>query len=159
MEKDERNVTPHYTKHDGMSIDMYPLDEAPTKKLLRGRALLNDEKREMTFVQNAPRGPRSVEVGRTLHRRYVCRPDGEYTVTVHFAADEGNIREQLLSEIRSMVTAVQDHFKNAEAKRKKEFLQAQKSAGEAIKRISASFDKVSDAMQKTMHKVLEGGEK
>lgn len=128
MKNDERNDTPHYTKHDGMSIDMYTLDEVPTKKLLRGRALLNDEKREMTFVQNAPRGPRSVEVGRTLHSRYVCRPDGEYTVTVHFAADEGNIREQLLSETRSMVTAVQEHFKNAEAKRKKEIRLSEKEA-------------------------------
>ena len=113
-----KRTTPHYTKHDNMSIDMYTLDEAPTKKLLRGRALLNDEKREMTFVQNTPRGPRSVEVGRTLHSRYVCRPDGEYTVTVHFAANEGNIREQLLSETRTMVTAVQEHYKGAEAKRK-----------------------------------------
>lgn len=118
MEENKQNMTPHYTKHDNMSIDMYTLDEAPTKKLLRGRALLNDEKREMMFVQNTPRGPRSVEVGRTLHSRYVCRPDGEYTVTVHFAANEVNIREQLLSETRTMVTAVQEHYKGAEAKRK-----------------------------------------
>lgn len=73
METNEKKVavTPRYSKHENMSIDMYTLDEEPTKKLLRGRALLNDEKREMTFVQNTPRGPRSTEVGRTLHSRYV----------------------------------------------------------------------------------------
>lgn len=155
MEENKQPMTPHYTKHDNMSIDMYTLDEAPTKKLLRGRALLNDEKREMTFVQNTPRGPRSVEVGRTLHSRYVCRPDGEYTVTVHFAANEGNIREQLLSETRTMVTAVQEHFKGAEAKRKKELLEAGKKIGEWHKKAGESFDKTS----KKMHELLEGGEK
>ena len=155
MEENKQTTTPHYTKHDNMSIDMYTLDEAPTKKLLRGRALLNDEKREMTFVQNTPRGPRSVEVGRTLHSRYVCRPDGEYTVTVHFAANEGNIREQLLSETRTMVTAVQDHYKVAEAKRKKELLEAGNRLIELNKRNAASYEKTS----KRMHELLEGGEK
>ena len=124
-------------------------------RLLRGRALMNPEKKEFAFVQNTPRGPRSVEVGRTLHSRYVCRPDGEYTVTVHFAANEGNIREQLLSETRTMVSAVQEHYKTAEAKRKKELLEAGKKAIEAEKRIGASCEKVS----KKMHELLEGGEK
>ena len=156
METNEKKVaiTPRYTKHENMSIDMYTLDEEPTKKLLRGRALLNDEKREMTFVQNTPRGPRSVEVGRTPHSRFVCRPDGEYTVTVHFAANEGNIREQLLSETRTIVSAVQEHYKGAEAKRKKELLEAGKKAIEAEKRIAASYEKSS----KKMHELLEGGE-
>lgn len=155
MEDNKQNATPHYTKHYNMSIDMYTLDEAPTKKLLRGRALLNDEKREMTFVQNTPRGPRSVEVGRTLHSRYVCRPDGEYTVTVHFAANEFNIREQLLSETRTMVTAVQEHYKVVEAQRKRGLLEAGKKAIEAENRIAASYEKTS----KRMHELLEGGEK
>lgn len=109
---------PHYKNLRDMSVDMYTLEEDPALRLLRGRALLNPEKKEFAFVQNTPRGPRSVEVGRTPHSRYVCRPDGEYTVTVHFAATEGNIREQLLAETRTIVTAVQEHYKSAEAKRK-----------------------------------------
>ena len=157
METNEKKValTPRYTKHENMSIDMYTLDEEPKNKLLRGRALLNDEKREMTFVQNTPRGPRSTEVGRTLHSRFVCRPDGEYTVTVHFAADEGNIREQLLSETRTIVSAVQEHYKGAKAKRKKEFREAEKKAIEAEKRLGEGYDSYS----KILHSITEGGEK
>lgn len=117
--EEKKDGAVHYTRHEGMSVDMYTLTEESSMKIMRGRALLNDEKGEVTFVQNTPRGPRSVEVGRTPHSRFVCRPDGEYTVTVHFAANERNIREQLLWETRTIVTAVQEHHKSAEAKRKR----------------------------------------
>lgn len=116
----EQALRPHYTNMPGMSVDMYTVDADPENKLLRGRALLNPQKKEFAFVQNTPRGPRSVEVGRTLHSRYVCRPDGDYTVTVRFGADEKNIREQLLAETRQIVSSVQEHFKLAVARRKKE---------------------------------------
>ena len=111
---------PHYKNMPNMSVDMYTVDADPENKLLRGRALLNPHKKEFAFVQNTPRGPRSVEVGRTLHSRYVCRPDGDYTVTIRFGADEKNIREQLLAETRQIVSSVQEHFKVAVAQRKKE---------------------------------------
>lgn len=118
--KNKQAFRPHFTNMAGMSVDMYTVDADPENKLLRGRALLNPQKKEFAFVQNTPRGPRSVEVGRTLHSRYVCRPDGGYTVTVRFVAEEKNIREQLLAETRQMVSSVQEHFKVAEAQRKKE---------------------------------------
>ena len=118
--KNEQAFRPHYKNMPDMSVDMYTVDADPENKLLRGRALLNPQKKEFAFVQNTPRGPRSVEVGRTLHSRYVCRPDGGYTVTVRFGAEEKNIREQLLAETRQMVSSVQEHFKVAEAQRKKE---------------------------------------
>ena len=118
--KNEQAFRPHYKNMPNMSVDMYTVDAAPENKLLRGRALLNPHKKEFAFVQNTPRGPRSVEVGRTLHSRFVCRPDGGYTVTVRFGAEEKNIREQLLAETRQIVTSVQEHFKVAEAQRKKE---------------------------------------
>lgn len=118
--KNEQALSPHYTNMTNMSVDMYTVDAAPENKLLRGRALLNPHKKEFAFVQNTPRGPRSVEVGRTLHSRYVCRPDGDYTVTIRFGAGEKNIREQLLAETRQIVSSVQEHFKVAEARRKKE---------------------------------------
>lgn len=118
--KNKQAFRPHFTNMPDMSVDMYTVDADPENKLLRGRALLNPQKKEFAFVQNTPRGPRSVEVGRTLHSRYVCRPDGGYTVTVRFGAEEKNIREQLLAETRQMVSSVQEHFKFAEAQRKKE---------------------------------------
>lgn len=118
--KNEQAFRPHYKNMPDMSVDMYTVDADPENKLLRGRALLNPQKKEFAFVQNTPRGPRSVEVGRTLHSRYVCRPDGGYTVTVRFGAEEKNIREQLLAETRQMVSSVLEHFKVAEAQRKKE---------------------------------------
>lgn len=118
--KNQQPFRPHFTTMPDMSVDMYTVDAAPENKLLRGRALLNPQKKQFAFVQNTPRGPRSVEVGRTLHSRYVCRPDGDYTVTVRFGAQEKNIREQLLAETRQIVSSVQEHFKVAEAQRKKE---------------------------------------
>lgn len=152
--KNEQVFRPHYKNMPNMSVDMYTVDADPENKLLRGRALLNPHKKEFAFVQNTPRGPRSVEVGRTLHSRYVCRPDGDYTVTVRFGAEEKNIREQLLSETRQIVSSVQEHYKSAEAKRKKKLLEAGKEAIEAEKRIAASYEKTS----KKMHELLEGGE-
>lgn len=110
----------HYKTLRDMSVDMYTLEEDPAMQLMRGRALLNPEKKEFAFVQNTPRGPRSVEVGRTLHSRYVCRPDGGYTVTMRFEADEKNLREQLLAETREIVTMTQDHQKRHKAEKKKE---------------------------------------
>lgn len=118
--KNEQAFRPHYKNMPDMSVDMYTVDADPENKLLRGRALLNPQKKEFAFVQNTPRGPRSVEVGRTLHSRYVCRPDGGYTVTVRFGAEEKNIREQLLAETRQIVSSVLEHFKVAEVRRKKE---------------------------------------
>lgn len=150
----EQALRPHYTSMPDMSVDMYTVDADPENKLLRGRALLNPQKKEFAFVQNTPRGPRSVEVGRTLHSRYVCRPDGDYTVTVRFGAEEKNILEQLLSETRQIVSSVQEHYKSAEAKRKKKLLEAGKEAIEAEKRIAASLEKT----LKKMHELLEGGE-
>lgn len=118
--KNAQAFRPHYKSMPNMSVDMYTVDADPENKLLRGRALLNPHKKEFAFVQNTPRGPRSVEVGRTLHSRYVCRPDGDYTVTFRFGADEKNIREQLLAETRQIVSSVQEHFMFMEAQRKKE---------------------------------------
>lgn len=111
---------PHYKRLPDMSVDMYTLDEEPEMQLLRGRALLNPDKKEFAFVQNTPRGPRSVEVGRTLHARYVRRPDGGYTATVRFEGDESQLREKLLSEVREMVTMVGEDMKRQKAAAKKQ---------------------------------------
>lgn len=79
-------------------------------RLLRGRAVVSPELSEMTFVENEPRGPRSVEVGRTAHSRFVRRPDGRYTLTFRFDATEPHVLPALLAEVRSVVKAsIEDH--------------------------------------------------
>ena len=91
-----------YSKMDGMSVEMQTQEEK-NMTLLRGKALLNEDESRLTFVQNAPRGARSVEVGRSGHSRMVRRPDGLYTLTFRFNASEKYLKESLISEIREVV--------------------------------------------------------
>lgn len=109
-------VQPHYRRLEGVGLDVYTREEATENRLMRGRALLNSEKNEFIFAQNEPRGPRSKEVGRTYHSRFVRRPDGEYTVTLRFSADESDLRESLLAEVRTIVTAVKADRENERRK-------------------------------------------
>ena len=88
------------------SLEMQSHDE-PNMAILRGKGLLNQQEHRFTFVQNAPRGPRSVEVGRTQHCRFVRRPDGMYTATLRFDAGEKFILSALLSEVRSIAKQAQ----------------------------------------------------
>jgi hypothetical protein len=74
----------------------------PQLRVMRGKALLDSGDKRMTFVENAPRGARSVEVGRTLHSRFVRRPDGLYTITVRVNGDTKYLTETLVSEIREV---------------------------------------------------------
>lgn len=115
MEKEKKEEVskslPHYSRVKDMCIDLYTQTEQTDKRLLRGRVLLNRQKGEMAFVENEPRGARSVEVGRTQHSRYVRRPDGYYTVTFRIRPDEKNIREQLLSEVRTVVKDIDLDYK------------------------------------------------
>lgn len=110
------SVEPAYTRIPEMNVDMYTNGEVPDYKLLRGRALLNRTKSELTFVQNTPRGPRSVEIGRTVHARFVRRPDGDYTITFRVAALEKHLREQMIAEVRDIVTAVIVDYHKQECK-------------------------------------------
>ena len=103
-------------------VDLYTQNAEVEKRLLSGRALLNTEKGEFLFAQNPPRGPRSVEIGRTAHSRYVRRPDGLYTVTFRVDTRERNYRELLLAEVRELTraldvdTAAQRALKKAQKK-------------------------------------------
>lgn len=98
-----------YRRFSDYSLEMMAQDE-PNMVILRGKGLLNQEEARFTFVQNPPRGARSVEVGRTAHSRSVRRPDGLYTVTFRFDASEKQVLPALLAEVRSVV-------KNAQADR------------------------------------------
>lgn len=107
MEKTPNNI-PYYKRVKDICVDMYTQEEKIEKRLLSGRALLNCEKGEFIFAQNAPRGPRSTEIGRTPHARFIRRPDGKYTITFSsMDAEERNLREQLLAEVRTICTVMQ----------------------------------------------------
>ena len=97
-----------YKRYIDYSVDLYSRSDDAENRLLRGRALLNTKKGELSFVENAPRGPRSVEIGRTFHSRFVRRPDGGYTVTFRVSAMSPIIREELLSEVRDVCRGIKD---------------------------------------------------
>lgn len=80
-------------------------DEAELK-FMRGKALINVARREMTFVENPPRLNRSVEVGRTMHARFVRRPDKNYTVTFRVSGEEKYLSEGLVAEIREIAKVI-----------------------------------------------------
>ena len=85
--------------------------ERPNMRVMRGKALLDDEANDLKFVENEPRGPRSVEVGRTMHSRFVRRPDGNYTVTIRCDGRNKYLREELTSEIISIVNIIKEDLK------------------------------------------------
>lgn len=71
--------------------------------VLRGKAVLNEEGRHMIFMQNEPRGPRSREIYRAGHGILRRRPDGGYTITVRFGAEEKMLLPTIVAEARNMV--------------------------------------------------------
>lgn len=91
-----------FSKLEDMTVSMQT-QEQKNMTVLRGKALLNECEQRFTFIQNKPRGKRSVEIGRSDHSRIVRRPDGLYTLTFRFSANEKFLKELLLSEIREVV--------------------------------------------------------
>lgn len=78
----------------------------PNMRVMRGKALLDVTAADFKFVENEPRGPRSVEVGRTTHSRFVRRPDEGYTITFRVNAGEKFLRESLTAEIAELVKVI-----------------------------------------------------
>lgn len=96
------------TKIDAVSVEMHTrAEQMVPSRILRGRALYNEEDVRLTFVQNESRPNRSKEVGRTAHGRCVLRPDGKYTLTFRFGDDETYLRERLISEVRTIINFIQ----------------------------------------------------
>lgn len=85
--------------------------QTPNMRVMSGKALLDDEANDFKFVENAPRGARSVEVGRTPHSRFVRRPDGLYTVTFRCDASSRYLREELTAEVADIVKAITEDRK------------------------------------------------
>ena len=93
-----------YSKIEGVSLTLSTQKgKRRSMRLLRGKSVFDDVQHRFTFIENEPRGARSVEVGRTLHARYVRRPDGLYTVTFRFSAEEKFLRSTLQAEVRQIV--------------------------------------------------------
>ncbi|MCR5423596.1 MAG: hypothetical protein K6E93_02400 [Bacteroidales bacterium] len=97
---------PVYKRFTDVCVDMYTRDNSIEMRTLNGRLFFNSAKGEILFIQNTPRGPRSKEVGRTVHSRYVRRPDGDYTVTFHFSAYEQRLQQKLLEEVKVLVSVI-----------------------------------------------------
>ena len=83
----------------------------PNMRVMAGKALLDEESSDMKFVENPPRGPRSIEVGRTAHSRYIRRPDGLYTITLKVDAASKYLRETLTSEIAEIAKNIELDYK------------------------------------------------
>lgn len=108
-----------FSKLEDMTVSMQT-QEQRNMTVLRGKALLNECEQRFTFIQNAPRGARSVEIGRSDHSRIVRRPDGLYTLTFRFDARERFLKELLLSEVRSVVRLAAADLKKQSEKKKRE---------------------------------------
>lgn len=107
-----------------LDVAMFTLTP-PDMRVMRGKALLDDTAGDLKFVENTPRGPRSVEVGRTLHSRFVRRPDGTYTVTIRCDGTSKYLREELTAEVAEIAKVIaadrktQDKLQKDEEKRLK----------------------------------------
>ncbi len=97
---------PNYKRIKDLCVDLYYRDPSIEMRLVRGRVFINSRMGEMMFIQNGPRGPRSVEIGRTLHSRSVRRPDGKYTVTFRCGGDEKNLKKMLTAEVNEIATMI-----------------------------------------------------
>ena len=99
-------------------ITLHKRQEDVDKQIIGGKMLLWKASKEVTFVQNAPRGARSVEIHRTAHARLVRLIDGRYSVRLRFAASERQVGYQLLAEIREINKIARED--EAKQKQKKE---------------------------------------
>lgn len=89
-------------KFERVSLDVFSTLDDVDGRLIRGRAIVDAAGSRCTFVQNEPRGPRSTEIGRTLHARVVRRPDGRYTATFRCESSERWLTEMLINEAREV---------------------------------------------------------
>ena len=97
----------------------------PNMRVMRGKALLDQSGQDFKFVENPPRGPRSVEVGRSMHGRVVRRPDKLYTLTLRLDAGSKYLMEATIAEVREVIKAIQTDAKAVAA--------AEKAAAKATK--------------------------
>lgn len=93
-----------YKRIPNMTVGMQSQEDC-NLQVLQGRAILNEADKTFLFLQNTPRGPRSAEVMRTRHGRLVRRPDGDYTLTFRFSANEVDLQTTLVGEMIDVCVA------------------------------------------------------
>ena len=98
-------------KRENLDVSILTQRGAPHMRVMNGKALLDEESKDMKFVENAPRGERSVEVGRTAHSRYVRRPDGMYTITLRLDGSNKYLRETLTAEVAEIAKDITADYK------------------------------------------------
>lgn len=87
-----------YKKYTKMTVGMRSQEER-NLQVLRGQVLLNEAESRLTFIQNRPRGPRSLELLRTQHSRLVRRHDGGYTLTFRFLSTDHEVLQRMVEEM------------------------------------------------------------
>ena len=93
-----KNIEFSYKQYTDMTVGMRTQEER-NLRVLRGQALLNEAENRLTFIQNKPRGPKSLEVMRTLHSRLVRRHDGGYTLTFRFLNTDRQLLRRMVEEM------------------------------------------------------------
>lgn len=107
-------------KLEDYSVTLHKRQAEVDKQIVGGKLLLWKASKEVTFVQNAPRGARSVEIHRTAHARLVRLVDGRYSVRLRFAASERQVGYQLLAEMREINKAATEDEAKRKATKEKE---------------------------------------
>lgn len=100
------------------NVTLHKRQEELDRQIVGGKLLLWKASKEVTFVQNAPRGARSVEIHRTAHARLVRLKDGRYSVRVRFAPTERQVGYQLIAEMREINKMAQEDEMKQQQKRK-----------------------------------------
>jgi len=75
-------------------------------KVLKGKVIVNEKDHSLSFEQNAPRGPRSVELMCTPHSRLVRQPNGGLSLRFRFSDKEPGIGFQLLCELKAILSTL-----------------------------------------------------
>lgn len=96
-----KNNSFKYNRLNGMTIGFKGQKDF-NQRTLHGRITINKEEHHALFVQDKPRGQRSIEVMRTAHSRLVQRPDGNYTLTFRFSMLEENWNVKLVDEMKEL---------------------------------------------------------
>ena len=116
MRKHETPTGITYQKFSDYTLKVLSCKKVETRRAFGAKVVIVPEESETWITENPPRGPKSSEVGRSVHSRMVRRPDGLYTLTFRFSAEENRLREQLVSEIGyQTAAAISDRKSRKEA--------------------------------------------
>lgn len=100
----ENNLKRTYSRFTDYSLKVLSVNEQPTNRKISGRVVILPEESEATIIENAPRGPRSIEIGRSINSRLVKRHDGKFTMTLRFDPSEKYILSTLIAQVRELVS-------------------------------------------------------